>query len=323
MNVWRSTRFATARNSSSPAQRYARVIVTSVQSTPSFASLTFNGNPSKRVISYSAGIFHRKTVVQRNLRRQPIKQPSNTTALEPVQFRMSSDKTTNNADFELTSLFNVKDKVALVTGGGSGIGLMAVQALAVNGAKVYITGRTSDKLDTVVATHGSDIAGQIIPLTADITSKADIARLYDTISQKEKHLDILINNAGISTKTLQTEASSAEEMKKNLFDNEDAQFEDWDAVYRTNVSHCYFTSTAFLPLLAKATENKYGNSGVIINITSISGQVKTMQHHPQYNASKAAQIHLSRMLANEIANNGIKVRVNNIAPGKSTISPCR
>jgi len=104
-------------------------------------------------------------------------------------------------------------------------------------------------------------------------------------------------------------------MKKNMFENEDATFKDWDDVYRTNVSQIYFMTTAFLPLLQKATEHQHGYSGTVINICSISGQVMTMQHHPQYNASKAATIHLTRMLAHEIANNGLKIRVNSIAPG--------
>jgi NAD(P)-dependent dehydrogenase (short-subunit alcohol dehydrogenase family) len=197
---------------------------------------------------------------------------------------------------------------------------MATQALAVNGAKVYITGRTSEKLETVVKTYSQGIAGQIIPITADITDKKDIVALYDHVSQKEKHLDILINNAGISTETFNTEAKTAEEMKKNMFEPENATFKDWDEVYRTNVSQIYFMTTAFLPLLQKATEHQHGYSGVVINICSISGQVKTMQHHPQYNASKAATIHLTRMLANEIANNGLKIRVNSIAPGWSYLS---
>ena len=119
----------------------------------------------------------------------------------------------------------------------------------------------------------------------------------------------------MSDATITTEAKDASEMKKNMFDDEKNSFEDWDAIYRTNVSHCYFMSTAFLPLLEKATVHEHGWSGVIINTCSISGQVKTMQHHPQYNASKAATIHLTRMLANEIAQNEIKIRVNSIAPG--------
>jgi len=221
----------------------------------------------------------------------------------------------NNEDFKLESLFSVKDRVALVTGAGTGIGLMATQALAVNGAKVYIVGRTEEKLERVAETYGKNIPGQIIPLVADVSKKAEIAKLVKDVESREKKLDILVNNAGIEQGTFTTEASSAEEMKKNLFDDENATFEDWTSTYQTNVAAVYFMSTAFLPLLQNATEEQYGYSGTIINISSISGQVKSMQHHPSYNASKAATIHITRMLANEIAENGLKIRVNSIAPG--------
>ena len=80
----------------------------------------------------------------------------------------------NNKDFQLGEVFNVKDKVALVTGGGSGIGLMITQALAVNGAKVYIVGRTEEKLDTVAKVHGENIPGQIIPLVGDVATKEGV-----------------------------------------------------------------------------------------------------------------------------------------------------
>lgn len=64
---------------------------------------------------------------------------------------------------------------------GSGIGLMCTQALAVNRAKVYITSRTEEKLQTVVDRHGKGIAGQIIPVTADVTNKEDIKCLIKDI----------------------------------------------------------------------------------------------------------------------------------------------
>ncbi|CAK4030890.1 short-chain dehydrogenase like [Lecanosticta acicola] len=230
---------------------------------------------------------------------------------------MASDNSRqhNNQDFQLTELFNVNGKVALVTGGGSGIGLMAVQALAVNGAKVYICGRTEEKLDTVAKTYTQDIPGQIIPIVADVSKKDDVKKLYSEIAQKEEKLDILVNNAGISTTTVNTEAGSADELKAALFDNEEVTYEDWAAVYSTNVSQIYFMTTAFLPLLQKAAESQHGSSGSVINIASISGQVMTTQHHPQYNASKAAAIHLSRMLAHEVQKNGLTIRINDISPG--------
>jgi NAD(P)-dependent dehydrogenase (short-subunit alcohol dehydrogenase family) len=84
---------------------------------------------------------------------------------------------------------------------------------------------------------------------------------------------------------------------------------------RTNVTQLFFTTTAFLPLLNKGTEDERGWSSTVVNISSISGIVKTAQHHFAYNASKAAAIHLTKMLAHEITSSKLKLRVNNIAPG--------
>jgi NAD(P)-dependent dehydrogenase (short-subunit alcohol dehydrogenase family) len=190
-----------------------------------------------------------------------------------------------------------------------------IKALAVNGAKVYIVGRSEDKLENVVRSHGQNISGEIIPITADITSKSEIAKLVKEIESREKCLCILINNAGIAGNTQQTEAKTAEEMKKNLFDDESSTFDDWCNTYRTNVPQLFFMTMAFLPLLQKASESQHGYSGTVINISSISGIVQSSQHHFGYNASKAAAIHLTKMLAAEVANNGLKIRINSIAPG--------
>jgi len=222
----------------------------------------------------------------------------------------------SNQNFISNALFNLKGRVALVTGAGSGIGLMITQALAVNGARVYIVGRSGEKLDAVAKQYnGKDIDGEIIPLQADVSKKEDIARLYDEISGREKCLCILVNNAGISGATFQQEAQTPEEAKSNLFTNSDATFEEWESLYRTNVAQIYFTTTAFLPLLAHSTEEHEDFSGTVINIASVSGLIKDSQHHPAYNASKAAAIHLSRMLANIVAKNRFKIRINTISPG--------
>jgi NAD(P)-dependent dehydrogenase (short-subunit alcohol dehydrogenase family) len=228
---------------------------------------------------------------------------------------MSSDTHPSNAALTRDALFDLKGRVALVTGGGSGIGLMCAQALAVNGAKVYIVGRTQEKLDKVVSTYNKGISGEIIGLAYDISSKEQVSKLYDDISSREKCLCALINNAGISGSTFETSASTADEMKQNLFNPSDATYADWQDTYQTNVTSHFFVTAAFLPLLQRASELHKGYSGTVVNISSISGQVKTSQHHFAYNASKAAAIHLTRMFANEIADNGLKIRVNSIAPG--------
>ncbi|KAF7319665.1 Short-chain dehydrogenase/reductase family protein [Mycena chlorophos] len=223
---------------------------------------------------------------------------------------------TNKDDFRITELFNVQGKTALVTGGGSGIGLMATQALAVNGAKVYIVGRTKEKLDQVVKVHGQGISGQIIPIVADVSNKAGIQQLYSQIESAEPHLDILVNNAGIAPSNKEKvpeDKAHGETLKKYLLD--EARVDEWTAIYTTNVVSPYLMSSAFLPLLERATECTPGWSGTIINITSISGLVRVSQGHFSYNTSKGAFVHLTRMLATEIANSGLKIRVNAIAPG--------
>ncbi|KFY66634.1 hypothetical protein V496_01967 [Pseudogymnoascus sp. VKM F-4515 (FW-2607)] len=186
----------------------------------------------------------------------------------------------SNDNFLLSEVFNVKGRVALVTGGGSGIGLMATQALAVNGAKVYIVGRTGEKLDKVVEAHGQKIAGEIIPITADITLKSDIAKLVKEIESREKCLCILINNAGISGNTLETEAKTAEEMKKNLFDAENSTFDDW--------------CNKHIPYQRPAT---------VLYDDGFPPTTPEVVRAPP------------RIFRNQVANNGLKVRINSIAPG--------
>lgn len=221
----------------------------------------------------------------------------------------------SHADFNRNSLFDLKGRVALVTGGGSGIGLMITQALAANGAKVYIVGRTAEKLDNVVKTYNKDIEGEIIALPGDVTSKDDVARLVKEVESREKCLCILVNNAGISSQTVQPESGSAGEMKQNLFDTSNTTAEDWTNTYLSDVVSIYFMTSAFLPLLQRSSERHPHWSGTVVNITSISGLVKSAQHHFAYNAAKGAASHLTRMLAAEVAAAGHKIRVNALAPG--------
>jgi NAD(P)-dependent dehydrogenase (short-subunit alcohol dehydrogenase family) len=154
----------------------------------------------------------------------------------------------------------------------------------------------------------------VIAVQADVSSKESVISLVEEIESREKCLCILVNNAGISAESHQTaEAKSATELRDSLF--QQSEFVNWTDVYRTNVAAAYFTTAAFLPLLQASSDRHPGWSGTVINITSISGLVKTAQHHFSYNASKAAANHLTRMLAAEIGAAGLKIRVNGIAPG--------
>jgi NADP-dependent 3-hydroxy acid dehydrogenase YdfG len=114
---------------------------------------------------------------------------------------------------------------------------MISQAFANNGARVYITGRRSDALQTAGKTWGSSLnhpKGQIIPIECDITSKSSIERLVKEVQQKEDHVDLLVNNAGISRGTSEVEKGHQDDnaLAKELF-SEDLNL--WEDVYRTNV----------------------------------------------------------------------------------------
>lgn len=144
---------------------------------------------------------------------------------------------TENAKFGTSRLFNVEGWVCVVTGGGTGIGLMIAQAFANNGARVYITGRRAEVLQTAVKTWGKSLAhprGQLIPMPADSTDKASIDSLVKDISKNEKYIDVLVNNAGISKGKSSVEEGdkSADALKKELWNEE---LSDWEDVYRTNV----------------------------------------------------------------------------------------
>ncbi|CEQ41858.1 SPOSA6832_03594 [Sporobolomyces salmonicolor] len=228
----------------------------------------------------------------------------------------------SSAHLAASKLFSVKGLTAVVTGGGTGIGLMATQVLAANGAKVYIIGRRTEKLENVVKTYGGDkISGEIIPLQGDVTSKDDLKRLAEEVKSREGGIHILVNNAGISGEvTKLAPLNTAQE----IFDAhwKEQTMEGWTDVFRTNAFALFYSTIAFLPLLEKNTWGKdpagkeiYENYQTgVVNITSISGLVKSAQNHFAYNASKAAATHLQRMLATEI---GPKtgIRFNAIAPG--------
>jgi NAD(P)-dependent dehydrogenase (short-subunit alcohol dehydrogenase family) len=227
------------------------------------------------------------------------------------------------AEFTLEKLYDLNGLVALVTGGGTGIGLMIAQGLAANGTRVYIAGRRLQVLQNVTESWNNskkDTMGSLIALKMDTTNKDDIQEAVQKLRNDEGKLHILVNNAGQCgptspelNKLSPTAPKKAEEIGQYLFNNE--SFEEWSSLFSVNTFSVYFTTVAFLELLDKGSQDKPGFTSNVINITSISGLTKLAQRHFCYNSSKAAASHLTKMLSTEFALRGIPVRVNAIAPG--------
>ncbi|KDN50545.1 hypothetical protein RSAG8_01043, partial [Rhizoctonia solani AG-8 WAC10335] len=96
------------------------------------------------------------------------------------------------------TVYDVSGRIALVTGGGTGIGLMIARALAANGAKVYVSSRRNEVIESTADEHGTQTGGEIIPLELDVTDKASIKNAVQVIQKNDGKLDLLFNNAGRS-----------------------------------------------------------------------------------------------------------------------------
>jgi NAD(P)-dependent dehydrogenase (short-subunit alcohol dehydrogenase family) len=152
-------------------------------------------------------------------------------------------------DVKASKLFDVSHIVAVVSGGGTGIGLMIAQALQTNGAKVYITGRRQEALDNVVKQY-SNGPGSIHALPGDITKKEECIRLAEEIGKKEKAIHLLVNNAGIArddntkfSSAGQPDMKSAEEISKHMLKSDPAA---WAETFETNLTAHFFMSAAFV-----------------------------------------------------------------------------
>ncbi|KAI0632069.1 short-chain dehydrogenase [Trametes polyzona] len=222
----------------------------------------------------------------------------------------------------LNKIFDLQGRIALVTGGGTGIGWQIALGLAENGAKVYITGRRQEVLEKSASTFAEQHRGNgaIIPLVMDVTDRASIAAARDTFASKESKLHILVNNAGQTGPVSRwfedpnaPERKNAETIGRALFEGE--SFESWGDLYKINTFSVFFVTTAFLGLLAKGTEENPAYTSSVINVTSVSGLMKLSQNHFAYNSAKAAASHLTKMMATEFALKKVPVRVCAVAPG--------
>ncbi|KAF7161876.1 hypothetical protein CNMCM6106_008992 [Aspergillus hiratsukae] len=225
-------------------------------------------------------------------------------------------KDINVHDLEAATLFEVKGYVAVVTGASNGVGLMAAQTLAANGARVYIIGTREEILDTIGEKYSFN--GQITPLPGDTSTTDGIRGLAAELTRAEsKGINILINSAGVTSEPRAKATSSDLDFtdpdavsRWMTRDGADA----WRIAYAGNVWSHHFLTAALLPLLVKGAKAAPGHSSTVLNVASVAGVTKThSQGQFAYSSSKAALIHLTREWAHTFVPLG--VRVNCIAPG--------
>ena len=193
----------------------------------------------------------------------------------------------------MKDLFNIEGKVALVTGGSRGIGAMIAEGFVKNGVKTYITSRKSEQCN-LKATELSKF-GECISIPVDLTNMNELDKLVNQISEKEKQLNILINNAGAAW------GAPFDEFPEN----------GWDKVMDTNVKSVFFLIQKLAPLLEQSGSNS--DPSRVINVGSIDGIGIPRAETYSYPASKAAVHQLTRVLANRLAHRNINI--NAIAPG--------
>jgi NAD(P)-dependent dehydrogenase (short-subunit alcohol dehydrogenase family) len=187
--------------------------------------------------------------------------------------------------------FKLTGKVAVVTGGRTGIGISLARALAEAGAQVVIAAREIDGCRAAAAEITAS-GGRAIAVPLDVTDRGQIEALVREVSAQLGPVDILVNNAGVC-------------YHRDAIDVPD---DEWHRVFDVNVNGLWYCSQ----IIGRTMVER--RTGVIVNIGSMSGMiVNRPQFQPAYNASKAAVHHLTRSLAAEWA--PYNVRVNAIAPG--------
>lgn len=190
-------------------------------------------------------------------------------------------------------IYKIKDKVAIITGGGTGLGREVALQLAREGMKIAVNYNVSKEEANKTVEEIKGLGVDSIAIQANVAIVADVERMVDEAYNYFGHIDLLINNAGVT--------------KLCKFENLDGlQEEDWDKILNINVKAPFFSSRAIQKYFEKNPEG-----GSIINTSSIAG-INSVGSSIAYSASKAAMIHLTKCLAKAMAP---KVRVNSVAPG--------
>ena len=188
----------------------------------------------------------------------------------------------------------LKDKVALVTGGGSGIGAAAAKLFAKEGARVAVLGRTREKLDEIVEEIHEE-GGEAEVIQGDVSDYADLERAVGEVLALWGRLDIVFANAGVNGVWAPIDELEPEE---------------WDKTIAINLSGTFYTIKAAVPHLKE-------RGGSIIVTSSVNGtRMFSNSGASAYATTKAGQVALTKMLALELAKH--RIRVNVICPGAIT-----
>lgn len=190
----------------------------------------------------------------------------------------------------LEEIFSLRNRTAIVTGGGRGIGQVIALGLARAGAEVIIVSRSGgqETVDLILKE-----GGKAYELCADVTNEKEVDKTLKTIIERSGKVDILFNNAGICIHK----------------DTLNATIEEWRNVIDINLTGEYIMARAIGRHMIEAAIK-----GSIINMASMSGSIVNIpQWQASYNASKAGVIHLTKSLAAEWVEHGI--RVNSLSPG--------
>lgn len=185
----------------------------------------------------------------------------------------------------------LSSKTALVTGGGTGIGLGIAKALAAAGCKVALSGRRAEVLEQAVSSASP--GPPLLYHAADVSDRASVKDLFDWANAQLGRIDILVNSAGTNIRS-RTMAEMAPEQ--------------WDQVLAINATGTYNCIYAVLPQMRQRGD------GLIINVSSIAGKRASSLGGIAYSASKFAMTALGTAVGNEVNKNGI--RVTNVYPGE-------
>jgi 3-oxoacyl-[acyl-carrier protein] reductase len=182
------------------------------------------------------------------------------------------------------------DRVAVVTGAGRGIGQEIARMLAAEGAKVAVVSRSASSCGKAAEDLNAEFPGSATAYAVDVADHAAVQNLAKQIGEDYGHVNILVNNAGVTRDGLLMR------MKE----------EDWDTVLDTNLKGAFNTVKAFMRMLMKAEDPRIINIASVIGLIGNAGQTN-------YSASKAGLIGFTKAVARELA--GRQVTCNAIAPG--------